>query len=144
MWQYTRHTYEHNGIAGPKLINAPGNGVLLRADMHQLYDQSYFTFIVKDGAVYYHFFRISAADIAELYHNTSVKIPVGVPAEQVYARFAWTVINQVSYDTGSIPTLPSPISVRGGNVEKEAWKRASRDPRASTLDSDGIVSTELA
>jgi len=78
------------------------NLLVLRRDLHHLFDQRRFAFAAKrsgdDGGqsaeLVMHVFRpIMSAQLATLYHNRTLHALSGISVELLFARFAWTLFS---------------------------------------------------
>lgn len=71
------------------------NGILLRKDLHHLFDQRLFVPVVKSGVLVSHYLNQTAA-AAALYHNAQVRLPdPPPPVEFFWARFGWSILPYV-------------------------------------------------
>ncbi|GJE89431.1 HNH endonuclease [Phanerochaete sordida] len=94
MWLYMRHNVDNATRFGPDLVNDAPNGLTLRRDIRMEFDAGAFAFVVKgDGVVCY--YLAPSTQYPELYHNVGVAVPVDVPPELLYARFALAVVRQI-------------------------------------------------
>lgn len=134
LWQYTRIHEGDTFPIGDRLVNTVGNGVLLRADICQLFDQAVFAFSIKEQSLCCHFLK-TTPHYAELYHNYPVTSPTGVPAELMYARFAWAVIKAVLQFLSPIPTIPCPITIKSRAEAEASWAQGTDTPPISETDS---------
>ena len=127
MWLYTGHRERSVQKLAYKIINAPGNGITIRADIHREFDSGRFAFVVKDGALVCHFLDVNP-QLADLYHNAPVTLPDDVPLELMYARFAWAVIEQAG--SGELCGLPlvSPVPGAARAHAATAQMRSDGEP----------------
>jgi len=71
------------------------NVLLLRSDLHHLFDQGRFVFLPKRGIWVVHvLFGLPNEELAALYHNVTVQPLSEVSVEFLFTRFAWTVLSQ--------------------------------------------------
>ncbi|KAF2752374.1 hypothetical protein EJ05DRAFT_481332 [Pseudovirgaria hyperparasitica] len=71
--------------------------LLIRSDIHTVFDQKRFAIIPKSSAFLVHIVALgSSMQLANLYHNVALQQLVGVAVQYLFARFAWTVFAQLS------------------------------------------------
>ncbi|KAI9859116.1 MAG: hypothetical protein M1813_007072 [Trichoglossum hirsutum] len=71
------------------------NAILLRSDLHIIFDQKRFAIVPKSSALLIHIIAPgSSLQLMSLYHNVSLQPLIGVAIECVLARFAWTIFAQ--------------------------------------------------
>lgn len=113
------------------IIDIPANGMALRADLLQVMDRGIFAFAVKAGSFCWHFLE-EGEEHAQLFHDVRASIPAGIPAEMLYARFAWAVILN-SKPVPSLQEVPLPIPVSPAIARKRArMSTSSHDPSTNT------------
>lgn len=79
-------------------IDDPRNGLLLRADVHTLFDQKRFAIIPKISAfVCHNAIPEISNEVSNLYHNVKLLPLNEIKIEYLLARFAWTIFPQI-YD----------------------------------------------
>ena len=139
MWMHTRHRTAAYSIAGGKIINASGNGITLRADIHNQFDRGSFTFLVKDGKLLCHFLT-ECTLLANIYHNTRITPPDDVPAEIMYAHFAWAVIKQAG--PSALKDLPL-VSPKAGAARDKAAVVPSPKERTSVSEEPGAGTSQI-
>ncbi|EKM61446.1 uncharacterized protein PHACADRAFT_248058 [Phanerochaete carnosa HHB-10118-sp] len=133
MWVYTCHNDIHDYKLKKKIINATSNGLTLRADLHQLFDQHCFIFAVKDGDVLVHF--LFPVNNAAYVKDAPLAVPENVPAELMYSRFALSILEQLDSSALDGLRLVPPIRVEDGNMASATKKRGksiSQPPSADT------------
>lgn len=110
--------YGKRGRPGSEPIDNPRNALLLRSDIHKLFDDKRFTFTpkpqyaVSDDRTYVgseskeyvaHIFRdTDPHELTALYHGVKLQTLTVVAPEYLFARFAWTIFQFISIfiDTG--------------------------------------------
>lgn len=126
----------------PSAIDDVQNGILLRKDMHYLFDQRLFTPVVKAQVLVSHYLQPTNA--AALYHNAQVRLPPAVqPVEFFWARFAWSIIPYVGpFDerVSQIPRLQVPAEE--GDAVRNTRKRKTATRAPSTRKGGGSRATE--
>ncbi|KAL9099692.1 MAG: hypothetical protein Q9163_004844 [Psora crenata] len=87
--------YNHNPWAtGPTAaINDQANMLLLRADIHRLFDKAAFVIVPKAGKIIVHVLS-SAKELINLYHNREL-LCCKVGKQYLFARFAWAVFTSM-------------------------------------------------
>ena len=119
------------------IINAYGNGISLRGDIYNVFDSSGFVFVVKEGRLVCHFLQLFE-DLADLYHNVSIKVHDEVPMELLFARFAWAVISMCCVYDERIP-VTSPIKKPHATRSPRNGSQSSRSPSGSSIaEEDGL------
>ncbi|KAG9625128.1 hypothetical protein KCU64_g19447, partial [Aureobasidium melanogenum] len=102
---FGRNTMFRYGVAPrPEIepIDVPRNALLLRSDIHTVFDQRRFAItpkplpVASDSAATHglavHLFSPGLSEqFARLYHGVALRPLHGVPPEYLFARFAWTV-----------------------------------------------------
>ncbi|KAI0872388.1 hypothetical protein GGS24DRAFT_467904 [Hypoxylon argillaceum] len=95
----------------PHVVNPIGdqtNLLLLRADIHNLYDQNRFAFIPKDATcngpesiptlLLHAILTKGSPEISQYYHNRPLQSPiVGIRREHLFARFALSILCEENY-----------------------------------------------
>lgn len=71
-------------------IDDISNGLLLRADIHLVFDRPAFVIVPKLNTWVAHFL-VTTRDLGRLYHNTTIQLAQSVSTEALLARFAWSV-----------------------------------------------------
>ena len=90
MFQYTNQQRP-----GSEPINDAQNAILLRSDVHRIFDQKRFAIIPKSSVFLVHVLAPgSSLQLTKLYHNVSLQPLVGVAIQYILARFAWTIFAQ--------------------------------------------------
>jgi hypothetical protein len=78
---------------GTDPIDDPCNAILLRSDIHTIFDQKRFLLVPKASRFVVHIIAPGQnLQLTQLYHNVALQPLVGVALELVFARFAWTVL----------------------------------------------------
>lgn len=76
-------------------INEPKNAILLRSDVHKIFDQKRFAIIPKSSLLLVHIVAPGPLiELTKLYHNVSLQPIIGVAIQYILARFAWTIFAQ--------------------------------------------------
>ena len=93
-WFSMNEMYRY-GATSPAAIDSPSNLVLLRSDVHKIFDKKSFVFIPKlDETICIHVLS-ELRQQRSLYHNTKLH-PVTIGAEYLFTRFAWAIFPQLS------------------------------------------------
>ncbi|EKM60169.1 uncharacterized protein PHACADRAFT_23621 [Phanerochaete carnosa HHB-10118-sp] len=130
MWAHTKHDEQLRQRLGKRLINSSGNGLTLRADIHNEFDALHFVFLINDGAL---------PKLSQQYHNVAVKIPHQIPAELLYARFALVIISQLpSQDLTKSPASSSHAGRRVVNVTRTETSSRTSASKPPSSDLPGI------
>lgn len=80
----------NQGLSGRYLTCDIQNCILIREDLHTVFDSGAFALVPKMGTMYVHFLK-HGPNYAPVFHNcTTVKMDIA--AEFLYARFAWAVL----------------------------------------------------
>jgi len=92
--------------------------LLLRSDLHHLFDQGRLVFLPKGGAWVVHILSgWPDGELAALYHNVSLEPLSELSVEFLLTRFAWTVLSQdIFLRAGSDRRL---VTVQGDEVKVE-------------------------
>ena len=88
----SRYTYPQR----PRLplIDDAQNAILLRSDIHTMFDQKRFAIVPKSSILLVHIVTRPQTQMTNLYHNVSLQPLVDVAIQHVLARFAWTIFAQ--------------------------------------------------
>ncbi|KAM3547455.1 hypothetical protein ARSEF4850_010020, partial [Beauveria asiatica] len=71
----------------------PSNAILLRSDIHTLFDAKRIMIVPKQGKWVTHVLYGTAHDeLAECYHNVPLQPLTGISLEFLFARFVWTIL----------------------------------------------------
>lgn len=90
MFQYTNQQRP-----GSEAVDDARNALLLRSDVHTIFDQKRFAIVPKSAALIVHITAPgSSLELTSLYHNVSLQPLAGVAIQYLFARFAWTVFPQ--------------------------------------------------
>lgn len=74
------------------------NAILLRSDIHTVFDQRRLVVVPKGDSWVFHVFAPGlTGELARLYHNVTLQVLVDVSVECLFARFAWTVFAQSTF-----------------------------------------------
>jgi len=74
------------------------NVLLLRSDLHHLFDQARFVFVPKmDAWVVHVLFGLPNEELASLYHNVRLQPLSELSVEFLFTRFAWAVLSQTIF-----------------------------------------------
>jgi hypothetical protein len=93
MEQYGRYTR-----LGIEPIDTPTNGILLRRDIHHLFDLDHFVIVPKGGSLVIHVIHGDHHnEVAKLYHNIRLHHISGISKEYVFARFAQAIFRCSSF-----------------------------------------------
>ncbi|KAK3364145.1 hypothetical protein B0T25DRAFT_620390 [Lasiosphaeria hispida] len=104
-------------------VDDPRNVLLLRSDLHHLFDQGRFVLVPKEGIWVVHILSgLPEEELAALYHNVCLQPLSGLSVEFLFARFAWTVLAQLSQgiflQAGVNRQL---VTVQGDSVLTKMW-----------------------
>jgi len=81
-------------VLGANSADDARNVLLLRSDLHHLFDQGRFVFVPKRGVWVVHvLFGLPNEELAALYHNVALQPLSEVAVEFLLSRFAWTVLS---------------------------------------------------
>ncbi|KAM0794023.1 hypothetical protein BDR22DRAFT_978075 [Usnea florida] len=97
--------YNNNSSRGCSSIRDNQNMLLLRADIHRLFDKATFVFFPKSGKLGIHVLS-SMSEIVNLYRNREMQVcKSGVVF--LFARFVWAIFQRVGgfVNAGIIPLL---------------------------------------
>lgn len=87
--------YTNQQRPGSEPVDDAQNALLLRSDIHTIFDQKRFAIVPKSSALVVHITAPgSSLELISLYHNVSLQSLVGVAVQYLLARFAWTVFAQ--------------------------------------------------
>jgi len=86
-------------------IDAHENGILLRSDIHTIFDQKRFALVPKPSSTTPTIWSFvahlttpgSCQELAMLYHNVMLQPLTGIAIEFLLARFAWTIFGNSKY-----------------------------------------------
>ncbi|KAI9729814.1 MAG: hypothetical protein M1834_006562 [Cirrosporium novae-zelandiae] len=92
MWEYSPRADRMGAIA----VDNPANALLLRQDLHNLFDDRHFTFVPKKGQLVIHCF-IPSPEIHIPYHNFLLHPWAGVSVQYLFVRFAMTIFPYFSH-----------------------------------------------
>jgi hypothetical protein len=85
---------------GSEPVDDAQNAILLRSDVHTIFDQKRFGVVPKSSLLVVHIMAPgSSLELTRLYHNVPLQPLVGVAIQYLLARFAWTVF---AYTSGFI------------------------------------------
>ncbi len=85
--------YGVQGAVGAASVDDIGNYILLRNDVHHIFDSKCFAIVPKASTLLVHLTALRRNDeLMQLYHNVTLQPLVGIPIEYIFARFAWTVL----------------------------------------------------
>ncbi|KAI9771266.1 MAG: hypothetical protein M1840_002236 [Geoglossum simile] len=80
---------------GSEPVDDAQNAILLRSDVHTIFDQKRFAIVPKSSVLLVHIIAPgSSRQLASLYHNVLLQPLVGVAIQYVLARLAWTIFAQ--------------------------------------------------
>jgi hypothetical protein len=127
------------------------NVLLLRSDLHHLFDQGRLVFVPKGGAWVVHILSGRPdGELAALYHNVRLQPLSELSVEFLFARFAWTVLAQLSQGIFLRAGIDRQlVTVQGDKVFTKTWsgrdclfqftsaKRQSQSPKERTLRGTG-------
>ena len=84
--------YTNQQRPGTEPVDDAQNAVLLRSDVHTIFDQKRVGVVPKSSALLVHIMAPgSSLELIRLYHNVPLQPLVGVAIQYILARFAWTV-----------------------------------------------------
>ena len=87
--------YTNQQRPGSEPVDDAQNAMLLRSDVHTIFDQKRFAIVPKSSVLLVHIIAPgSSLQLMSLYHNVSLQPLVGVAIQYVLARFAWTIFAQ--------------------------------------------------
>lgn len=87
--------YTNQQRPGSEPVDDAQNAILLRSDVHTIFDQKRFAIVPKSSVLLVHILAPgSSLQLTSLYHNVSLQPLVGVAIQYVLARFAWTIFAQ--------------------------------------------------
>lgn len=136
--------------AGASIIDRSSNGILLRSDIHRLWDTYRLFFVPKstgDGTETNLVAHVTAtsAELLELYHNIPLQELRGISKEYLFARLAYGILRQlrtflqsgrdrwlvVQENDGTSRTSQYPASACAQFAEDQGDGRSSRSPTKS-------------
>lgn len=80
--------------SGPQILDDTSNALLLRADLHQLFDTPKFVFVPKfdnSESQWVTHLLVPSYELGILYHNTALQTIPGVSRECLLGRLAWAI-----------------------------------------------------
>ncbi|KAI9770815.1 MAG: hypothetical protein M1839_003041 [Geoglossum umbratile] len=81
--------YTNQQLPGSEPVDDAQNAILLRSDVHTIFDQKRFAIVPKSSVLLVHIIAPgSSLQLTSLYHNVSLQPLVGVAIQYVLARFA--------------------------------------------------------
>ena len=92
--------FSHNGMfqytnqqrPGTEPIDDSRNAILLRSDIHTIFDQKRLVLVPKISSFVVHVLAPGfTSELADLYHNVQLQPLAGIAVEYLFARFAWSV-----------------------------------------------------
>ncbi|KAF1958577.1 hypothetical protein CC80DRAFT_441077 [Byssothecium circinans] len=87
--------YTNQQCPGSEPVDDAQNAMLLRSDVHTIFDQKRFAVVPKSSVLLVHITAPgSSLELTKLYHNVSLQPLVGVAIQYLLARFAWTIFAQ--------------------------------------------------
>lgn len=87
--------YTNQQRPGSEPVDDARNAILLRSDVHTIFDQKRFAVVPKSSTLLVHITAPgSSFELTSLYHNVSLQPLVGVAVQYLLARFAWTIFAQ--------------------------------------------------
>ena len=90
MFRYTNQQHP-----GSELVDDAQNAMLLRSDVHTIFNQKRFAIVPKSSILLVHILAPgSSLQLTSLYHNVSLQPLIGVAIQYVLARFAWAIFAQ--------------------------------------------------
>ena len=128
MWMYNlSHSRETNYG-----IHDDANLLLLRKDLHVLFDAKYWAFVPREGRAVVTFLRCSKYAMP-FYHGRAAH-PLQANAAYVFARFAWSIFGL----SLSIPTQCG-IAIQIWDVSTNEWKSRSEQEQPAQLQKRGAT-----
>jgi hypothetical protein len=91
IWQVLFCDISRISRAGEAAIGDTTNLMLLRVDLHRLFDQPGFALMPKAGKIVCYFVEMS--ELVPLLHNVTLRPLNGVAIEYIFSRFAWNTFN---------------------------------------------------
>ena len=87
--------YTNQQRPGSQPVDDAQNAILLRSDVHTIFDQKRFAIVPKSSILLVHIVAPGPSlQLTNLYHNVSLQPLVGVAIQYILARFAWTIFAQ--------------------------------------------------
>ncbi|KAH0565004.1 hypothetical protein GP486_001602 [Trichoglossum hirsutum] len=87
--------YTNQQRPGSEPVDDAQNAILLRSDVHTIFDQKRFAIVPKSSVLLVHIIAPgSSLQLTSLYHNVSLQPLVGVAIQYILTRFAWTIFAQ--------------------------------------------------
>ncbi|KAF2194705.1 hypothetical protein K469DRAFT_725931 [Zopfia rhizophila CBS 207.26] len=87
--------YTNQQRPGSEPVDDAQNAILLRSDIHTIFDQKRFAIAPKSSVLLVHILAPgSSLQLTRLYHNVPLQPLVGVAIQYILARFAWTIFAQ--------------------------------------------------
>ena len=87
--------YTNRQRPGTEPINDAQNAILLRSDVHTIFDQKRFVIVPKSSVLVCHIIAPGTSiQLTNLYHNVSLQPLIGIAIQYLLARFAWTIFTQ--------------------------------------------------
>lgn len=84
--------YTNQQRPGTEPIDDSRNAILLRSDVHTVFDQKRFVLVPKASAFAVHVLAPGfSSELSSLYHNVTLQPLAGIAVEYLLARFAWTI-----------------------------------------------------
>lgn len=121
--------YTNNPLSATNHTNDVKNLIVLREDLHSIFDQRLFVFVPKGPAFYVHFLA-PTKDPGPIYHNREVRSLESVVApEFIFARFAWAIFHRSQEFTTRSRV---PITVWDEGIE--GWQRQTKDGKQWHID----------
>ena len=130
------------GLSSVAEFDDASNAILLRSDVHKIFDSKYFTIVPKhpdqECVLIAHVFgRNCPEEVIRLYHDVPMQPLYGIKMEFLLARFAWTIFDSVKIFLEQ--NVPRRLKVKGENGEvqekvcspQECRSHASR-PRSTS------------
>lgn len=74
-----------------EFIDDTSNAILLRSDIHSLFDQKRFVIVPKADNFVIHILASGSLELINCYHNVTLQPLTGVATEYLFARFAWSI-----------------------------------------------------
>lgn len=84
--------YTNQQRPGSNPVDDTQNAILLRSDVHTIFDQKQFAVVPKASALVIHIVAPgSSSQLTNIYHNVQLQKLYDVAVQFLFARFAWTI-----------------------------------------------------
>lgn len=98
------------------------NALLLRSDVHTLFDQRRFVFVPKSSVFVVHILPPgSSSELAAMYHNVQLQPLAAVAVEFLLARFAWAIFTQLESFVSQGVSRQVVVDAGDGSIQAKEW-----------------------